>query len=376
MPHAPVGSRAGGIDLPPPSWPFAPTMKTADFDFDLPEDRIALRPAEPRDSARLLIVRAGALADHTIADLPDFLRPGDALVFNDTRVIPARLSGIRERLGPEGETLTVPVEATLHHRDAPDVWSAFMKPGKRIKPGDTIRFDSLTATVRSKDEDGLITLAFDRAGPPLDAAIREVGVMPLPPYIAAKRPEDDRDRTDYQTVFAEHDGSVAAPTAGLHFTPALLEAVRARGVSTHAVTLHVGAGTFLPVKADDTADHRMHSEWGEVSADTAAALNAVHAGGGRIVCVGTTSLRLLESATTSEGVIQPFHGDTAIFITPGYAFRAVDVLMTNFHLPRSTLFMLVSAFAGLETMKAAYAHAVTDGYRFYSYGDGSLLFRA
>lgn len=364
---------------------FAPPMKTADFDFDLPEDRIALRPADPRDSARLLVVKDGALDGRVIRDLPDFLRPGDALVFNDTRVIPARLSGVRTRPGPEGETLTVAVEATLHHRDAPDVWSAFMKPGKRIKPGDRIRFGQeadaacdlgrLDATVADKGEDGLITLKFDLSGPALDDSIRDVGVMPLPPYIAAKRPEDDRDRSDYQTVFAEHDGSVAAPTAGLHFTPALLEAIRARGVSTHAVTLHVGAGTFLPVKADDLADHRMHSEWGEVSPETADALNAVHAAGGRIVCVGTTSLRLLESAATEAGEIRPFHGDTAIFITPGYRFRAVDVLMTNFHLPKSTLFMLVSAFAGRAAMKTAYAHAIADGYRFYSYGDGSLLFR-
>ena len=361
-------------------------MKTADFDFDLPDDRIALRPAEPRDAARLLVVRDGALEDRIIRDLPDFLRPGDALVFNDTRVIPARLSGVRQRRGPEGETLTVDVEATLHHRDAPDVWSAFMKPGKRIKPGDRIRFGAmaegacllgrLDATVVDKGEDGLVTLRFDLAGPMLDEAIRDVGVMPLPPYIAATRAEDDRDRADYPTMFAQLDGSVAAPTAGLHFTPALMEAIRARGVSTHAVTLHVGAGTFLPVKADDTADHRMHSEWGEVSAGTAAALNAVRAAGGRIVCVGTTSLRLLESATDERGIVHPWRGDTAIFITPGYRFRAADVLMTNFHLPKSTLFMLVSAFAGLETMKAAYAHAVRDGYRFYSYGDGSLLFRA
>jgi S-adenosylmethionine:tRNA ribosyltransferase-isomerase len=360
-------------------------MLTSDFDFDLPDDCIALRPAEPRDSARLLEVKDGALDDRIIRDLPDFLQPGDALVFNDTRVIPARLSGVRQRIGPEGETLTVEVEATLHHRDTPDVWSAFMKPGKRIKPGDRIHFgrnnDSacelgrLDATVEAKDEDGLITLRFDLAGPALDDAIRDVGVMPLPPYIAARRPEDDRDLKDYQTVFATYDGSVAAPTAGLHFTPALLDAIRARGVSTHAVTLHVGAGTFLPVKADDTADHKMHSEWGEVSPETAAALNAVRAAGGRIVCVGTTSLRLLESATTEDGVVQPFHGDTAIFITPGYRFRACDVLMTNFHLPKSTLFMLVSAFAGLETMRAAYAHAIDSGYRFYSYGDGSLLFR-
>jgi S-adenosylmethionine:tRNA ribosyltransferase-isomerase len=351
-------------------------MKTADFDFDLPDSHIALRPAEPRDSARLLVVKDGTLEDRIVRDLPDFLRPGDALVFNDTRVIPARLSGVRERVGPEGETLTVAVEATLHHRDAPDVWSAFMKPGKRLKAGDRVTFQSLTATVTAKADDGLVTLRFDLAGPALDDAIRAVGVMPLPPYIAAKRPEDDRDLSDYQTMFAQLDGSVAAPTAGLHFTPALMEALKASGVSTHALTLHVGAGTFLPVKADDTADHRMHSEWGVVSADTAAALNAVRAAGGRIVCVGTTSLRLLESATTPEGEILPFQGDTAIFITPGYRFRAVDVLMTNFHLPKSTLFMLVSAFAGLEVMKAAYAHAVKDGYRFYSYGDGSLLFRS
>ena len=363
-------------------------MKTADFDFDLPDDNIALRPAEPRDSARLLVVRQDGLEDRIIHDLPDFLRPGDALVFNDTRVIPARLSGVRQRPnpvigGPQGDTLTVAVEATLHHRDAPDVWSAFMKPGKRIKAGDRIRFSSplplegegLSAVVVSKHDDGLVTLKFELSGPALDDGIREVGVMPLPPYIAAKRAEDDRDRSDYQTVFAEHDGSVAAPTAGLHFTPALLEALKSRGVKTHAVTLHVGAGTFLPVKADDTADHRMHSEWGEVPPATADALNAVHAAGGRIVCVGTTSLRLLESATGEDGVVRPFHGDTAIFITPGYRFRAVDVLMTNFHLPKSTLFMLVSAFAGLDTMRAAYAHAIDNGYRFYSYGDGSLLFR-
>ena len=361
-------------------------MKTADFDFHLPEDHIALRPAEPRDSARLLVVRDGGLEDRIVRDLPDFLRPGDALVFNDTRVIPARMPGSRHRIGGDGLLLSVPVEATLHHRDAPDVWSAFMKPGKRVKPGDRIVFgtqwdfalilDGLEAKVVAKGEDGLVTLQFELSGPDLDDAIREIGVMPLPPYIAAKRAEDDRDRTDYQTVYATHDGSVAAPTAGLHFTPELLDAIRARGVSTHAVTLHVGAGTFLPVKVDDLSEHRMHSEWGTVSDETAEALNRVHANGGRIVCVGTTSLRLLESATGEDGVIGPFHGDTAIFITPGYRFRAVDVLMTNFHLPKSTLFMLVSAFAGTDTMKAAYAHAIECGYRFYSYGDGSLLFRA
>ena len=351
-------------------------MKTADFDFHLPDDRIALRPVDPRDSARLLVVRDGTLGDHVIRDLVDFLNPGDALVFNDTRVIPARLAGVRQRIGLEGEVLSVDVEATLHHRDAPDVWSAFMKPGKRLKVGDRVYFQSLAASVSAKTDDGLVTLTFDLSDHALDDAIRAVGVMPLPPYIAAKRPEDDRDLSDYQTVFARHDGSVAAPTAGLHFTPALLEALAAKGVTTHAVTLHVGAGTFLPVKAEDTADHRMHSEWGTVPSEVATALNAVRARGGRIVSVGTTSLRLLESATTEDGVIQPFHGDTAIFITPGYRFRAVDVLMTNFHLPKSTLFMLVSAFAGQSMMKAAYAHAVADGYRFYSYGDGSLLFRA
>lgn len=356
-------------------------MLTADFDFDLPEERIALRPAVPRDSARLMVVRDGRIEDRIVRDLADLLQPGDALVFNDTRVIPARLDGQRSRDG-----LTVAVQATLHQRLSPERWSAFMKPGKRLKPGDRVAFGKtqdgacllgrLDAVVVDKGEDGLVTLAFDLTGPMLDEAIRDAGVMPLPPYIAAKRPEDDRDRRDYQTVFARHDGSVAAPTAGLHFTPGLLKALQARGVTTHAVTLHVGAGTFLPVKADRVEDHRMHAETGEVSAETAAALNAVHAAGGRIVCVGTTSLRLLESATGEDGVIAPFMGSTSIFITPGYRFRAVDVLMTNFHLPKSTLFMLVCAFAGTETMKSAYAHAVDTGYRFYSYGDGSLLFRA
>jgi S-adenosylmethionine:tRNA ribosyltransferase-isomerase len=346
-------------------------MKTADFDFHLPEDRIVLRPAEPRDAARLLVVREGGLEDRIVRDLPSLLQPGDALVFNDTRVIPARLDGVRVRDG-----LEVAVEATLHQRRGPAGWSAFMKPGKRLRVGDEVRFTGLTATVAAKHEDGLVDLDFDREGAALDHAIHAAGHMPLPPYIAARRAEDERDRSDYQTVFAAHDGSVAAPTAGLHFTPALLAALKARGVSTHAVTLHVGAGTFLPVKADDIADHRMHAEWGEVSPATADALNAARAAGGRIVCVGTTSLRLLESAAGEDGVIRPFHGDTAIFITPGYRFRAADVLMTNFHLPKSTLFMLVSAFCGLDTMRAAYAHAVSDGYRFYSYGDGSLLFRS
>jgi S-adenosylmethionine:tRNA ribosyltransferase-isomerase len=356
-------------------------MQVSDFDFDLPDEHIALRPAEPRDSARLLVVRPGeGLEDRIVRDLPDFLRPGDALVFNDTKVIPARLNGLRERDGQ-----VVAVEATLHQRMAPHRWTAFMKPGKRLKVGDRVRFGetgdracflgALDATVEAKGEGGEVTLAFDLSGPDLDLAIAERGLMPLPPYIAAKRGEDERDRTDYQTVYARLEGSVAAPTAGLHFTPELMAALQARGVSLHFVTLHVGAGTFLPVKTESVAEHRMHAEYGEVPAEVADALNAAHAAGGRVVCVGTTSLRLLESATGEDGVISPFAAETAIFITPGYRFRAADVLMTNFHLPRSTLFMLVSAFAGQDTMRAAYEHAIACGYRFYSYGDASLLLR-
>lgn len=363
-------------------------MRLSDFDFDLPEDRIALRPAEPRDAARLLVVRPGqGLADHVVSELPDFLRPGDAMVFNDTRVIPARLAGLREGRTTGGADGTpVAVEATLHRRVAPDRWSAFMRPGKRLKVGDRVAFgarddraceaDRLDATVVEKHEDGEVVLAFDLSGPDLDIGIARHGDMPLPPYIAAKRGEDERDRADYQTVYAREDGSVAAPTAGLHFTPELLEALKAKGVSTHFVTLHVGAGTFLPVKTDDVSEHKMHAEYGQVTREVADALNAVRVAGGRIVCVGTTSLRLLESATGEDGVVRPFADETAIFITPGYRFRAADVLMTNFHLPKSTLFMLVSAFAGRETMRAAYEHAISTGYRFYSYGDGSLLFRA
>jgi S-adenosylmethionine:tRNA ribosyltransferase-isomerase len=357
-------------------------MLVADFDFELPEALIALRPASPRESARLLVVKPGeGLEDQTVADLPGLLQPGDALVFNDTRVIPARLFGERRR-----EESVIRVEAILHRRAAPDSWTAFMRPGKRLKVGDRIRFgqredracsaSGLDATVSAKGEGGELTLVFDISGVDLDLAVAAIGEMPLPPYIASKRAEDDQDRTDYQTVYAREDGSVAAPTAGLHFTPALLEAIAARGVSSHFVTLHVGAGTFLPVKTDVVAEHRMHAEFGVVSPETASALNAVRAAGGRIVCVGTTSLRLLESATDEAGVIAPFADDTAIFITPGYRFRAADVLMTNFHLPKSTLFMLVSAFAGQETMKAAYGHAIETGYRFYSYGDSSLLMRA
>lgn len=357
-------------------------MKLSDFDFNLPEDRIALRPALPRDAAKMLVVHPGEpLLDRAVADLPGFLRSGDVVVFNDTKVIAARLTGLRQR-----EDSVVAVEATLHRRRSPHRWSAFMRPGKRLRVGDRVRFGErgdracllgvLDATVSEKGDGGEVLLSFDLSGPDLDAAIAERGVMPLPPYIAAKRAEDDRDRTDYQTVYAREDGSVAAPTAGLHFTPDLLRQLQDQGVATHFVTLHVGAGTFLPVKVEDLADHHMHPEYGEVSAETAAALNAARAAGGRIVCVGTTSLRLLESAAGEDGVIGAFAGETAIFITPGYRFRAAEVLMTNFHLPRSTLFMLVSAFAGVEVMRGAYAHAIASGYRFYSYGDASLLFRA
>jgi S-adenosylmethionine:tRNA ribosyltransferase-isomerase len=354
-------------------------MRLDDFDFDLPDEAIALRPA-PRGTAKLLVVRPGeGLEDRGVGDLVELLQPGDALVFNDTRVIPARLTGVRAR-----EETTVRVEATLHRRLAEDRWTAFIKPGKRLKPGDRVRFGQsgemcelagLDAEIVAKGEDGEVELKFALAGPALDQAIRDLGDMPLPPYIASKRAEDEADRADYQTVYARDEGSVAAPTAGLHFTPELIAALVEKGVSTHFVTLHVGAGTFLPVKVDDIAEHRMHPEWGVVPAAVAEALNGVRARGGRIVCVGTTSLRLIESATAEDGTIQPFSDETAIFITPGYRFRACDVLMTNFHLPKSTLFMLVCAFAGLDTMRAAYAHAIASGYRFYSYGDSSLLFR-
>lgn len=358
-------------------------MQLADFDFELPDDSIALRPASPRDSARLLLVAPDQpLKDLRVSDLPDLLRAGDVLVLNDTRVIPARLKGRRTR-----EASVVAVEATLHKRLSPSRWSAFMRPGKRLAPGDRISFGesqdracllgALDANVVEKGEGGEVTLAFDLSGPDLDAAITERGAMPLPPYIAAKRPEDEQDRADYQTVYAAADqGSVAAPTAGLHFTPQLLERLRAKGVGLEFVTLHVGAGTFLPVKTEVLSEHKMHAEFGEVDAATAERLNTVKAAGGRIVCVGTTSLRLLESAAGEDGLIRPFAAETAIFITPGYRFRAADGLMTNFHLPKSTLFMLVCAFAGHAAMRAAYAHAIASGYRFYSYGDASLLWRA
>jgi S-adenosylmethionine:tRNA ribosyltransferase-isomerase len=355
-------------------------MRTDLFDFELPSGRVALRPASPRDSARMLIVQPdGVLRDRVIADLPQWLEPGDQLVVNDTKVIAAQLTG--RRIGQ----LTEPkIEATLIKRLDGSRWQALVKPARKLSQGDVVRFGNegrvcllghLDAQVEHKGDDGEITLSFSFHGPALDQAIADLGSPPLPPYIAGKRAPDERDAADYQTMFAASEGAVAAPTAGLHFTSALEAALRARGVAIHLITLHVGAGTFLPVKTEDTAGHRMHSEWGSISRHTADALNAARAKGGRIVAVGTTSLRLLESATAEDGTIEPFTGDTAIFITPGYRFRAVDILLTNFHLPRSTLFMLVSAFSGLDTMKQAYAHAIKSGYRFYSYGDACLLFR-
>jgi S-adenosylmethionine:tRNA ribosyltransferase-isomerase len=355
-------------------------MRTALFDFELPPDRIALRPVSPRDAARLLVVRPGAreLEDRGVRDLPDLLRAGDALVVNDTKVIAARLRGRRIGRG----AMEPSIEATLHQRLDGSRWHAFVKPAKRLSLGDVVRFGDegkvcflgqLDATVEAKGEGGEVTFAFAFHGPVLDQAVDERGAMPLPPYI--RRPPDERDRTDYQTMFAQAEGSVAAPTAGLHFTDALTSRLMARRITLHKVTLHVGAGTFLPVKAADTDAHRMHAEQGSVTAQTADALNRVRRAGGRIVAVGSTSLRLLESAMGDDGAIRPFEGETALFITPGYRFRAVDVMLTNFHLPRSTLFMLVAAFCGLEVMKRAYAHAVREAYRFYSYGDACLLFR-
>jgi S-adenosylmethionine:tRNA ribosyltransferase-isomerase len=358
-------------------------MRTDLFDFELPPERIALRPIAPRDAARLLVVRPGQVPefeDRGVRDLPDLLREGDALVVNDTKVIPARLHGRRIGRGAAEPA----IEATLHRRIDGARWRAFAKPAKRLSPGDVVRFGEegrvcflgqLDATVEDKSEGGEVTLAFAFHGPVLDQAIEERGAMPLPPYIAARRAPDARDEIDYQTMFAREQGSVAAPTAGLHFTDALVASLRERGIAIHAVTLHVGAGTFLPVKAADTAGHRMQAEAGAVSAETAAALNAVRRAGGRVVAVGSTALRLIETAGGDDGVVRQFEGETALFITPGYRFRAVDAMMTNFHLPRSTLFMLVAAFAGLDRMQRAYAHAIAARYRFYSYGDACLLFR-
>jgi S-adenosylmethionine:tRNA ribosyltransferase-isomerase len=341
-------------------------MRVADFDFELPPERIALRPAVPRESAKLLHVGEG-LTDKTVDDLPDLLRPSDVLVFNNTKVIPAALSG--QRVGRFGTTPKI--EVLLHLRLDGARWKAFAKPAKKLETGDRLVFGELAATVENKGEAGEVTLAFDRSGPLLDQALYAVGRMPLPPYIESKRDQDAQDQSDYQTAYAKIDGAVAAPTAGLHFTDQLLKRLQDIGIQQEYVTLNVGAGTFLPVKVDDTNDHKMHSEWGEVSYQVALRLRDARRQGRRIIAVGTTSLRLLEASA-----LQAFSGTTDIFITPGYTFRAVDGLMTNFHLPKSTLFMLVCAFAGTERMKAAYAHAINNHYRFYSYGDSSLLFPA
>ena len=339
-------------------------MKVDLFDFALPEENIALRPARPRDSARLLLVDGEALQDRTLLDLPSLLRAGDVLVFNDTKVIPAQLEGRR------GEAS---IGATLHKRHDLRAWWAFVRNAKRVRVGDTVTFGGgVEAVCEEKGSDGALLLRFG-GEEPVEVLLHRAGTMPLPPYIASKRPIDASDAEDYQTMFAAADGAVAAPTASLHFTPRLIAALDAASIARETLTLHVGAGTFLPVKADDTAEHKMHAEWGRIDAATADRLNAARERGGRIIAVGTTVLRLIESAAGEDGRIRPFEGDTAIFITPGYHWKAVGGLMTNFHLPRSTLFMLVSALMGLDTMQRAYAHAIASGYRFYSYGDSSLL---
>jgi S-adenosylmethionine:tRNA ribosyltransferase-isomerase len=339
-------------------------MKVDLFDFALPPERIALRPAVPRDSARMLVLDGAQTHDRSVADLPQVLRTGDLLVFNDTRVIPAQLEGRR------GDSK---IGATLHKREGPRRWRAFIRNARRLKQDDAIDFGAgVVAFARDRGDDGSFALDFD-GDEPVELLLERAGRMPLPPYIAARRPADAQDQDDYQTMFAAEKGAVAAPTAALHFTPDLLARLATAGIDHATLTLHVGAGTFLPVKADDTTDHKMHAEWGRIDAATAERLNAVRANGGRVIAVGTTSLRLIESAADADGQVQPFEGDTAIFITPGYRFRGIDGLMTNFHLPRSTLFMLVSALMGTDRMQHAYAHAIRDGYRFYSYGDASLL---
>ena len=339
-------------------------MRVDLFDFDLPAELIALRPAKPRDSARLLLVDGEEISDRAMLDLSNLLRPGDTLVFNDTRVIPAQLEGRR------GEAR---IGATLHKREGPRDWWAFVRNAKRLRVGDVVEFrNGVHATVADRDEEGAVLLHFEGEDP-VEILLERAGRMPLPPYIASRRPADQQDRDDYQTMFAREEGAVAAPTAALHFTPTLIERLDENGIRRETLTLHVGAGTFLPVKAEDTNEHKMHAEWGRIDEETAERLNTVRASGGRLIAVGTTSLRLLESAADESGIIHPFEGDTAIFITPGYRFKAIDGLITNFHLPRSTLFMLVSALMGLEVMKRAYAHAVEQRYRFYSYGDASLL---
>ncbi|WP_297002881.1 MULTISPECIES: tRNA preQ1(34) S-adenosylmethionine ribosyltransferase-isomerase QueA [unclassified Thalassospira] len=340
-------------------------MKVDLFDFELPRDRIAEHPANPRDAARMLDLSGDGTQDRIVRELPDVLRPGDLLISNDTRVIPARLFGKR------GEAK---VEVTLHKQEGLGTWVAFAKPAKKLRIGETFKVnDEFEAEVLAKKDGGEVTLRFNKSGADLIAALEEFGVMPLPPYIRRDAGGDDQDKSDYQTIFAQKDGAVAAPTAGLHFTPDLLANLDERGINRRTITLHVGAGTFLPVKVDDTDDHKMHAEWGSISKEIADLINETRANGGRVVAVGTTSLRLLESAAREDGVVEPFEAETDIFITPGYKFRAVDMLLTNFHLPRSTLFMLVSAFAGFDRMKAAYQHAIDNEYRFYSYGDCSLL---
>jgi S-adenosylmethionine:tRNA ribosyltransferase-isomerase len=339
-------------------------MRVDLFDFELPQELIALRPARPRDSARLLLVEGSRISDRQVLNLPQLLRRGDVLVFNDTKVIPAQLEGKRGQAS---------IGATLHKREGPREWQAFLRNARRARVGDAIDFgEGVHASVVEKAEDGAALLRF-HGEEPVELLLERAGRMPLPPYVASKRAADEEDRSDYQTIFAREEGAVAAPTAALHFSPKLLDALDARGIGRETLTLHVGAGTFLPVKAEDTSGHKMHSEWGRIDAATAERLNAVRASGGRLIAVGTTSLRLLESAAGEDGMIQPFEGDTAIFITPGYRFKAIDGLITNFHLPRSTLFMLVSALMGLDVMKSAYSRAIENGYRFYSYGDASLL---
>lgn len=345
-------------------------MRVDDFDFALPDDLIALRPAVPKHTARQLVVNApnrGGQIDQSVWEFPDFLTNEDLIVFNDTKVIPSYLFATR------GEMIT---EVNLHKRVSPVSWLAFAKKTKRLKVGDALSFGEgrLVATIAEKHDGGEILLDFEVKAGELETLLAEIGMMPLPPYIASKRDVDESDTVDYQTMFAAREGAVAAPTASLHFTPELMDKIASRNIRTAQVTLHVGAGTFLPVKVDDTQDHKMHAEWGEVSAEVAELINRTHANGGRVVAVGTTVLRILESSSDDEKIVHPFCGDTSIFITPGYSFRCVDILMTNFHLPRSTLFMLVCAFAGTKEMKDAYAHAVKHHYRFYSYGDSSLLF--
>jgi S-adenosylmethionine:tRNA ribosyltransferase-isomerase len=339
-------------------------MRVDQFDFDLPAELIALRPAKPRDSARLLAVEGRRISDRSVLDLPNLLQPGDVLVFNDTRVIPAQLEGRR------GEAS---IGATLHKREGPREWRAFVRNAKRVRDGDVVEFGGgVSASAVERGEEGAILLHF-HGDEPVEVLLERAGRMPLPPYIASRRPADEADREDYQTMFAREEGAVAAPTAALHFTPRLIEALDGRGVGRETLTLHVGAGTFLPVKSERIEDHKMHAEWGRIDAETAKRLNAARSVGGRLIAVGTTSLRLLESAADQNGIVRAFEGDTSIFITPGYRFKAVEGLVTNFHLPKSTLFMLVSALMGLDVMKKAYAYAVQQRYRFYSYGDASLL---